>query len=397
MFNEIILEHFRNPRNAGELAGANAHSGSHNPVCGDVLRLSGNYEWRAESRKSVQNPGMRRRDCVEFRADRNAGREIAASTPAPSLRRPFRMRWAVSRRRRFMRRNLCVDGLRRCCANLRLPSASAPRIGVGAFLLHPRCPSALRIVSGSFRFRITPSSSVGTSAIVVRVRPDHLPRADVGRGGEKFVVQARAENHRMAAPAADTWAARSLSAPESNSSISRATSCGGNQRMIDGAEQQPFGFVGRQAANRGLNGGKLALLPILIHHDNCRDPDSSSARMFSASAPSTTRTMPTRGWCVASIRCSTKVFPAVGKQRLRRAHAAGFAGGKNGGGEHSSRASRRCEDSDFGKFHGFVRRFAELRRTAISSAVMLMAISSGVSAPMSRPTGACTRSNSRGE
>ena len=41
-----------------------------------------------------------------------------------------------------------------------------------------------------------------------------------------------------------------------------------NQWMIDGAEQQPRSLVGRQAANCGLNGGKLALLPILIHHDN---------------------------------------------------------------------------------------------------------------------------------
>ena len=35
----------------------------------------------------------------------------------------------------------------------------------------------------------------------------------------------------------------------------------------------------------------------------------------------------------------------------------------------------------------------DLRRTAISSAVMATAISSGVIAPISRPTGACTRSN----
>jgi nitrogen fixation NifU-like protein len=40
MFNEIILEHFRNPRNAGELAGANAQVEVSNPVCGDILRLS---------------------------------------------------------------------------------------------------------------------------------------------------------------------------------------------------------------------------------------------------------------------------------------------------------------------------------------------------------------------
>lgn len=44
MFNEIILEHFRNPRNSGELADANAQVEVRNPVCGDILRLSATIE-----------------------------------------------------------------------------------------------------------------------------------------------------------------------------------------------------------------------------------------------------------------------------------------------------------------------------------------------------------------
>ena len=40
MFNEIVLEHFRNPHNAGELANATATVEVTNPVCGDILRLS---------------------------------------------------------------------------------------------------------------------------------------------------------------------------------------------------------------------------------------------------------------------------------------------------------------------------------------------------------------------
>jgi nitrogen fixation protein NifU and related proteins len=40
MFSEKILEHFRQPRNAGELANASHVSEVTNPVCGDVLRLS---------------------------------------------------------------------------------------------------------------------------------------------------------------------------------------------------------------------------------------------------------------------------------------------------------------------------------------------------------------------
>lgn len=44
MFNEIVLEHFRNPHNAGELANANATVEVSNPVCGDILRLSARVE-----------------------------------------------------------------------------------------------------------------------------------------------------------------------------------------------------------------------------------------------------------------------------------------------------------------------------------------------------------------
>lgn len=44
MFSEAVLDHFRNPRNAGELPGANATVEVTNPVCGDVLRLSARME-----------------------------------------------------------------------------------------------------------------------------------------------------------------------------------------------------------------------------------------------------------------------------------------------------------------------------------------------------------------
>src|ERR1700677_735863 len=40
LFNETVLEHFRNPHNAGSLADATAVVEVVNPVCGDVLRLS---------------------------------------------------------------------------------------------------------------------------------------------------------------------------------------------------------------------------------------------------------------------------------------------------------------------------------------------------------------------
>jgi len=44
MFSEAVLDHFRNPRNAGELPSAHAIVEVTNPVCGDVLKLYARFE-----------------------------------------------------------------------------------------------------------------------------------------------------------------------------------------------------------------------------------------------------------------------------------------------------------------------------------------------------------------
>jgi nitrogen fixation protein NifU and related proteins len=44
MFSKAVLDHFRNPHNAGELPGATATIESTNPVCGDILKLSARME-----------------------------------------------------------------------------------------------------------------------------------------------------------------------------------------------------------------------------------------------------------------------------------------------------------------------------------------------------------------
>ncbi len=44
MYSEQVLDHFKNPRNAGELAAATATVELENPVCGDVLRLAARVE-----------------------------------------------------------------------------------------------------------------------------------------------------------------------------------------------------------------------------------------------------------------------------------------------------------------------------------------------------------------
>jgi NifU-like protein involved in Fe-S cluster formation len=45
MYSHQVMDHFRNPRNAGELAGATARAeGVTNPVCGDVMNLAARVE-----------------------------------------------------------------------------------------------------------------------------------------------------------------------------------------------------------------------------------------------------------------------------------------------------------------------------------------------------------------
>ena len=40
MYSAQVLDHFQNPRNAGDIADADAMAEIENPACGDVLRLS---------------------------------------------------------------------------------------------------------------------------------------------------------------------------------------------------------------------------------------------------------------------------------------------------------------------------------------------------------------------
>lgn len=44
MYTPLVLEHFKNPRNAGELPDATAWVEVTNPVCGDILKLAARIE-----------------------------------------------------------------------------------------------------------------------------------------------------------------------------------------------------------------------------------------------------------------------------------------------------------------------------------------------------------------
>ena len=44
MYSEVFLDHFKNPRNVGELASPAVAVEISNPICGDILRLSALFE-----------------------------------------------------------------------------------------------------------------------------------------------------------------------------------------------------------------------------------------------------------------------------------------------------------------------------------------------------------------
>ena len=44
MFSDAVLDHFQNPRNAGELSDATVRVEVSNPVCGDILQLAARVE-----------------------------------------------------------------------------------------------------------------------------------------------------------------------------------------------------------------------------------------------------------------------------------------------------------------------------------------------------------------
>ena len=44
MFSQAVLDHFRNPRHAGELPNASVRVEAANPVCGDLLQLAARIE-----------------------------------------------------------------------------------------------------------------------------------------------------------------------------------------------------------------------------------------------------------------------------------------------------------------------------------------------------------------
>lgn len=73
MYSARLLDHFQNPRNAGNVMGANATAEIENPACGDVLRLTLKIEGGR-----IAAVGFKARGCVPSMACASAFTEMIA-------------------------------------------------------------------------------------------------------------------------------------------------------------------------------------------------------------------------------------------------------------------------------------------------------------------------------
>lgn len=85
MFSHAVLDHFKNPRNAGELPDANAVVEVTNPVCGDILKLAARVEnGRVAEARFLCRGCTTAIACASLLTERLTGRtpaEVRAITP----------------------------------------------------------------------------------------------------------------------------------------------------------------------------------------------------------------------------------------------------------------------------------------------------------------------------
>lgn len=80
MYSAKLLDHFQNPRNAGDLAEADSVSEIENPVCGDVIRLS----IKLQDGK-IAKVGFKAKGCVPAIACASALTELALGKSVAEL------------------------------------------------------------------------------------------------------------------------------------------------------------------------------------------------------------------------------------------------------------------------------------------------------------------------
>lgn len=81
MYSAQLLDHFENPRNAGELSNADATSEVENPVCGDVIRLGIRMQ-----EQQIQEIRFKAKGCVPAIACGSALTELVQGKTADEAR-----------------------------------------------------------------------------------------------------------------------------------------------------------------------------------------------------------------------------------------------------------------------------------------------------------------------
>jgi nitrogen fixation NifU-like protein len=81
MYSPQLLDHFEHPRNAGEVANANARVEVSNPVCGDVLQLSARV-----SAGRIEAIAFRAKGCVAAMACASAVTELVSGCDVAAAR-----------------------------------------------------------------------------------------------------------------------------------------------------------------------------------------------------------------------------------------------------------------------------------------------------------------------
>lgn len=80
MYSDLVLEHFRNPRNAGSLPNATAQVQATNPVCGDILELAARVDnGRIAEARFLCRGCTTSIACASFLTERLTGMTIAAA------------------------------------------------------------------------------------------------------------------------------------------------------------------------------------------------------------------------------------------------------------------------------------------------------------------------------
>lgn len=82
MYSHQVLDHFQNPRNAGEIVPADAEAEIENPACGDILRLTLKFE-----ANRIAEARFKAKGCVAAIACGSALTELVSGRSIAQVRR----------------------------------------------------------------------------------------------------------------------------------------------------------------------------------------------------------------------------------------------------------------------------------------------------------------------